>query len=57
MVQAEYSDRELLRPGFARLNLPYFLDDVTLDFITRALLFVADHGWKLLPLVGASFFF
>ncbi|XP_071087136.1 uncharacterized protein [Haliotis cracherodii] len=45
----EYSHREILRPGFTRLNLPYFLDDACLDFVMEAIKMVADHAWKLLP--------
>ena len=47
----EYSDREILRPGFTRLNLPYFMDDVCVDFVLSAVAMVAEHGWKLLPQV------
>ena len=47
--QAEYSQYEVLRPGFSRLNLPWFASDQDIDFVTDALLFVAEHGWKLMP--------
>ena len=39
------------RPGFTRLNLPYFYSNETIEFILQAVLFVAEHGWKLLPQV------
>ncbi|XP_077984669.1 uncharacterized protein LOC144439269 [Glandiceps talaboti] len=45
----EYSEREILRPGFARLNLPYFMSDDSVDFVIKAVAMVAEHGWKLLP--------
>ncbi|XP_076344944.1 uncharacterized protein LOC143244342 isoform X2 [Tachypleus tridentatus] len=45
----EYSEREILRPGFVRLNFPYFMPDEEVDFITEALQLVAKEGWKLLP--------
>ncbi|XP_067663197.1 uncharacterized protein [Haliotis asinina] len=45
----EYSHREILRPGFTRLNLPYFMDDACLEFVLEAVKMVADHAWKLLP--------
>ncbi|GAB1609960.1 hypothetical protein Ahia01_001281900 [Argonauta hians] len=45
----EYSPLEILRPGFTRLNLPYFMDDKTLDYVLEALQLVADYGWLLLP--------
>jgi hypothetical protein len=40
---------ELLRPGFSRLSLPYTLTDVEVDFVIKAVLFVAEEGWKFLP--------
>ena len=45
----EYSQREIIRPGFTRLNLPYFMDDETLGFVLEAVKLVAEEGWKLLP--------
>ena len=39
------------RPGFVRLNLPYFMDDDTISFILESVKLVAEHGWKLLPQV------
>ncbi|XP_065845865.1 uncharacterized protein [Oscarella lobularis] len=45
----EHSEREILRPGFVRLNLPYFAPQEEIDYILRAVALVAEHGWKLLP--------
>ena len=45
----EYSQREIIRPGFTRLNLPYFMDDETLEFVLEAVKLVAEEGWKMLP--------
>ena len=45
----ECSQHEILRPGFARLNLPWFSTDEEIDFIIDALEFVANHGWKFMP--------
>eukprot|EP00112_Aurelia_sp_Birch-Aquarium-sp1_P009486 Seg208.7 transcript_id=Seg208.7/GoldUCD/mRNA.D3Y31 product=tRNA-cytidine protein_id=Seg208.7/GoldUCD/D3Y31 len=45
----EYSDREIMRPGFARLNLPFFMSNGGIDFVLKAVSMVAEHGWKLLP--------
>ncbi|XP_066936646.1 uncharacterized protein [Clytia hemisphaerica] len=39
-----------LKPGFARLNLPYFMDSETIEFILEAVAFVAKNGWKFLPM-------
>ncbi|XP_062513772.1 uncharacterized protein LOC134189497 isoform X2 [Corticium candelabrum] len=45
----EYSDKEILRPGVVRLNLPYFMDENTVSFVLQAVVLVADHGWQMLP--------
>ncbi|XP_013390956.1 uncharacterized protein LOC106159276 [Lingula anatina] len=45
----EYSEREILRPGFSRINLPYFMNDECVEFVLDAVKMVAEHGWKLLP--------
>ena len=39
-----------LRPGFVRLNLPYFMADETFNFVIKAVKMVAEHAWKLLYL-------
>ncbi|XP_061164658.1 uncharacterized protein LOC133173684 [Saccostrea echinata] len=45
----EYSHREIIRPGFVRINLPYFMDEETVQFVLEAVRIVAKEGWKLLP--------
>ncbi|KAL4223439.1 hypothetical protein ACF0H5_016910 [Mactra antiquata] len=40
----------VMRPGFVRVNLPYFYDDKLIDYIINAVDLVATHGWKLLSL-------
>ncbi|WAQ99967.1 TTCA-like protein [Mya arenaria] len=45
----EYSQREIIRPGFVRINFPYFLDEESLNFTLEAVKMVAKHAWKLLP--------
>ena len=45
----ECSQYEFLRPGFSRLNLPWFSTDEEIDFILEALDFVAKHAWKFMP--------
>lgn len=45
----EHSDREVLRPGFVRLNLAFYMPDALVDFVLEAVRQVACHGWKLLP--------
>ncbi|KAL3265952.1 hypothetical protein HHI36_010140, partial [Cryptolaemus montrouzieri] len=45
----ENSTLELLRPGFTRISLPYFINDNELAYIMEAVKMVATEGWKLLP--------
>ncbi|XP_006812056.1 uncharacterized protein LOC100375561 [Saccoglossus kowalevskii] len=40
---------EALRPGFARINLPYFMHDDAVDYVLEAIDQIATNGWKLLP--------
>ena len=46
---SEYSQFEVLRPGFTRLNLSWFSSDDEINFILDALIFIAEHGWKVMP--------
>ncbi|WP_440958140.1 aminotransferase class V-fold PLP-dependent enzyme [Oceanicaulis sp. LC35] len=39
-----------LRPGWCRLSLHWVMDDAEIDYLIKAVLFVAEHGAKLLPL-------
>ncbi|KER28985.1 hypothetical protein T265_04280 [Opisthorchis viverrini] len=41
---------EVIRPGFTRISVPFFVPDAEVDFILDALKFVANHGWIFLPL-------
>jgi selenocysteine lyase/cysteine desulfurase len=40
---------EGIKPGWVRVNFNYFIDDAVYDYLTKAVLLVAEHGWKLLP--------
>lgn len=40
---------ELLRPGFTRISLPFFINENELAFVMEAIKMVATEGWKLLP--------
>jgi len=46
----EYSQNEVLRPGFVRLNLSFFASELEIDFLLEAVKWVAAHGHKILPL-------
>ena len=49
-------EREVLRgcegikPGWVRVNFNYFLSEEVFEFLLAAVDFIAEHGWKLLPL-------
>ncbi|KAF7256889.1 hypothetical protein EG68_05595 [Paragonimus skrjabini miyazakii] len=46
----EAPQREVIRPGFVRVSLPFFFTDAEVDFVLDAMKFVATHGWVFLPL-------
>jgi hypothetical protein len=39
---------EGIKPGWVRVNFNYFVSDVVVDYIVDAVIFVAEHGWRLL---------
>jgi selenocysteine lyase/cysteine desulfurase len=41
---------ESIRPGWVRVNFNYFISDAVFDFVVEAVEFVAEHGWRFLPL-------
>ncbi|RZF37598.1 hypothetical protein LSTR_LSTR003163 [Laodelphax striatellus] len=45
----EHSAFEMLRPGFTRISLPYFMSDAEVTYVLEAVKMVATEGWKLLP--------
>lgn len=47
--RGEHSSYEMLRPGFARVSIPYFMSDSEIAYVLEALKMVATEGWKLLP--------
>ena len=38
-----------IKPGWTRLNFNYFISETVFDYMIEAVLFVAEHGWKLMP--------
>lgn len=48
-LSMQNSALQLLRPGFTRISLPYFISDSELAFVMEAIKMVATEGWKLLP--------
>ncbi len=47
--QAILAGCEGLKPGWVRLGFNYFISDPVFEFMLRAVEWVADSGWKLLP--------
>jgi len=39
----------VLRPGWVRLNLNYFIDEESLEYLLSAVELIARFGWRLLP--------
>ena len=39
-----------IKPGWCRVSLHYVMDDIEVDFILKAIEFVADQGYRFLPL-------
>ncbi|MGB8360027.1 MAG: aminotransferase class V-fold PLP-dependent enzyme [Acidimicrobiia bacterium] len=40
---------ELVKPGWARINFNYFIEESEADFLIEAVHLIATDGWKLLP--------
>mmetsp|Transcript_108897 Transcript_108897/g.213357 ORF Transcript_108897/g.213357 Transcript_108897/m.213357 type:complete len:1217 (+) Transcript_108897:19-3669(+) len=47
--QALLNRHEVLRPGYVRLSLPYWMSAAEIDYVIDAVHFVATHGHKFLP--------
>ncbi|GMF40477.1 unnamed protein product [Phytophthora fragariaefolia] len=46
---AVVAKHEILKPGVARMSFPYFADEGEVEYVLKAVHFVANHGWKFLP--------
>jgi len=38
-----------IKPGWARVNLHFSLQEYELEYLTQALEFICEHGYKFLP--------
>ena len=47
--EALFDGNEVLRVGFIRVNLNFFLNDTDIDYILSAIEFVSKYGWMFLP--------
>jgi hypothetical protein len=43
---------EGIKPGWVRVNFNYFISERVFEFLLKAVLLVAERGWKLLPHYG-----
>ncbi|EKX42601.1 hypothetical protein GUITHDRAFT_73788, partial [Guillardia theta CCMP2712] len=49
LEQTVLQGEEGIKPGFIRINFNFFISPHVARFLIDAVLFVAEHGWKLLP--------
>jgi hypothetical protein len=47
--EALFDGHELLRVGFTRFNLNFFLRDEEIKYTLDAIEFIAEYGWMFLP--------
>lgn len=47
--QMNLSNYEILRPGFTRISLPFFMSESEMAYVLESIKMVATEGWKLLP--------
>lgn len=53
-IKLESTKAEIIRPGFTRFNLAYFLSEERVEFVLNAIAFVAEYGWRFLPLYSIN---
>ena len=41
---------EILRPGYTRISLPFWMLHDEIEYVINAILIIAEHGWKFLSL-------
>mmetsp|Transcript_7168 Transcript_7168/g.18567 ORF Transcript_7168/g.18567 Transcript_7168/m.18567 type:complete len:719 (-) Transcript_7168:325-2481(-) len=54
MAEAAKDGKNVVKLGWVRVNLNYFLPDFEVDFIINAVKMIARHGWRLLPLYAVN---
>jgi len=47
--QALFDGNEVLRLGYTRINLNYFLPAEELHYVLKSIEFIAEYGWMFLP--------
>ena len=48
--QITCTGKEIFRPGYTRLNFPYFYPEYVIDYILDAILYLTENAYKFLPL-------
>ena len=48
--QITCTGKEIFRPGYTRMNFPYFYPDYVIDYLIDAIIYVAQNAYKFLPL-------
>ena len=48
--QITCTGKEIFRPGYTRINFPYFYPDYVIDYILDAILYITENAYKFLPL-------
>ncbi|XP_059152586.1 uncharacterized protein LOC131938535 [Physella acuta] len=48
--EGDTTDNIIFKPGFVRLNFPYFISHECFDFVIKAIILTAENAWVLLPL-------
>jgi hypothetical protein len=47
--EALFDGNEVLRLGYTRINLNFFIPDEEIDYVLSAIEFIAQYGWMFLP--------
>ena len=48
--QITCTGKEIFRPGYTRMNFPYFYPDYVIDYLLDAIIYIANNAYKFLPL-------
>lgn len=49
LKEALFDGNEMLRIGYTRVNINFFLHEDDINYILNAIEFIADYGWMFLP--------
>ena len=50
LEQITCTGKEIFRPGYTRINFPYFYPDYVIDYILDAIIYITNNAYKFLPL-------